>query len=346
MDEINKCMKRLETARKKYFSKLYNNSPIKQKVLDQQISKKYSIYHGDCVSVLRGLPSNSIHYSIFSPPFASLFVYSNSERDMGNSTDDEFYAHFAHAIPQLFRVIKPGRLISLHCSDIPAMKERDGYMGLKDFPSIILKQFEDAGFIYHSKHIIFKNPLLEAVRTKSLGLMHKQIVKDSAKCRAGLPDYLITVRKPGENMEPVSHKDGFQQYIGYDEPKHPQNKDQSKNKYSHHVWQKYASPIWFNINQTDTLNARKGRDIDDERHICPLQLQVIERALELWTNKNDTVLSPFMGIGSEGVASIKKDRKFVGIELKDSYYKAAKYNIESTTTATQGTFISEEDCIV
>lgn len=304
---------------------------------------KFVTYHADCVEVAKGLPDNSIHFSVFSPPFASLYTYSNSERDMGNAKDDsEFFGQFQFLIKELFRITKPGRLVSFHCMDIPAMKSRDGFIGLKDFPAQLRQMFEDGGFIYHSKVVIWKDPLIEATRTKALGLMHKQIVKDSAMCRQGLPDYLVTMRKPGDNEEPISHPDGFVRFIGENEPEAPKAnptlKDSRKHRdvsmakvdpvYSHHVWRRYASPVWMDINQTNTLNGRSARDDRDEKHICPLQLDVIERAIELWSNPNDIVFSPFMGIGSEGYVSLKMGRRFIGAELKDSYYRQAKANLQ------------------
>lgn len=331
-NEINFYEQKLKESLQKLYKYYYDES-FKQKdinVLDQIISDKWSMYHGDCVEVMKGLKSDSIHYSIFSPPFSSLFVYSNSIRDMGNSSDDEFYDHFKFFIEELYRIIMPGRLVSIHCSDIPAMKERDGYIGLKDFPGKILRMFEDIGFIYHSKVMIWKDPLIEATRTKSIGLMHKQIIKDSSMCRMGTPDYIITLRKLGDNIELIEHKNGFEEYIGEkEEPKYKKSEDNLTNKYSHHVWQRYASPVWVDIRQGNTLNIRQARDKDDERHICPLQLDVIARCLELWTNKDDIVFSPFAGIGSEGYESIKRGRKFIGIELKKSYYDIAVKNLKS-----------------
>lgn len=311
--------------------------------IDQVITEDYAMYHGDCVEVTRGLPDNSIHYSIFSPPFSSLYTYSNSERDMGNSRNDaEFYEHFKYLIGELYRVTIPGRLVSFHCMDVPAMKSRDGFIGLKDFPGDLLRQFESKGFIYHSKAIIWKDPLVEATRTKALGLMHKQVVKDSAMCRQGLPDYLITLRKPGDNPEPVSRPEGFTDFIGEDEPEAPRAeptiKDSRKHKelslakvdpvYSHHVWRRYASPVWMDIRQSNTLQYRSAREEKDERHICPLQLDVIARGVELWSNPGDIVFSPFAGIASEGYQAVKMGRRFVGVELKESYYKIAVKNLE------------------
>lgn len=313
-------------------------------VLDQKIDEFYSLYHGDSCEVLKGLPENSIHYMLFSPPFANLYTYSNSDRDMGNSKDDEeFYKHFEYMISELYRVLKPGRLLSFHCMDIPMMKSRDGVIGLKDFPGQLIKAFINCGFIYHSRVLVWKDPLVEATRTKALGLMHKQLCKDSSMCRMGLPDYVITMRKPGENEEPITHKAGLTMYYGENEPngvkgierpapdpekfdKHEKYNEQPI--YSHQVWRRYASPVWDDIKQGDTLNRQHARDEKDERHICPLQLDLIGRCLELWTNPGDIVLDPFAGIGSVPYMALRMDRQAIGIELKESYYKCAVENCE------------------
>lgn len=298
------------------------------KILNQTIEKDYCLYHGDCVEVIQGIPDESIHYSIFSPPFAELYVYSNSERDMGNSKNyDEFFTHFDFLVSELMRVTKPGRLLSFHCMDLPSMKERDGVIGLKDFPGDLIRLFQKHGWIYHSRHVIWKDPLIEATRTKALGLMHKQLMKDSSMCRAGLPDYLITMRKDGINDELISHRDGLDRWIG-DEQDEPRN---GGIEYSHHTWRAYASPVWMDIRQTRTLQRISAREDNDEKHICPLQLDVIERAIELWTNPKDVVLSPFMGIGSEGYVAVQNGRRFIGIELKDSYYRQSVRNMQEAS---------------
>lgn len=285
--------------------------------LQQVITEKYSAYHGDCVEVLRGLPDACIGYSIFSPPFASLYTYSNSPRDMGNvRNDEEFFGHLDYLIAELRRVMKPGRDISFHCMDMPASKERDGYIGLKDFPGNLLRAFEKHGFIFHSKVTIWKDPVTAMQRTKALGLLHKSVRENSAMCRQGIPDYLITVRAPGE-CERVTH---------------------SREEYPVDLWQKVASPVWMDINPSDTLQYMSARDHDDERHICPLQLEVIRRGVMLWTNPNDIVLSPFMGIGSEGYVALELGRRFVGVELKDSYFKQSVANLEAALAKTQDLF--------
>ena len=292
LDEVDFYEQKLKEANAKLYE-LRNKNKSVPKVLNQEITEQWTAYHGDAIPILKGLPSNSIHYSIFSPPFSSLFTYSNSIRDMGNSTDKEFYKQFEFFVPELYRVIMPGRLVSIHCSDIPAMKERDGYMGLKDFPGKLLQLFESVGFIYHSKVQIKKNELLEAQRTKALGLAHKQVVKDSAKSRNALPDYIVTVLKPGINPEPIAREKGFTHYVGsMEQPNRPFHKEHALNRFSQKIWQRYASSIWLDIRQTNTLNVRQARDKDDERHICPLQLDAIARCLELWTNPGDIVLTP------------------------------------------------------
>ena len=277
-------------------------------VLDQVIKDKYAIYNGDSVEVTREIPDNSVHYSIFSPPFASLYTYSNSDRDMGNSKgDDEFYEHFIYLAKELYRITMPGRLLSFHCMDLPLMKERDGVIGLKDFPAIVRQIFEDCGFIYHSKVTIWKNPVTEMQRTKALGLLHKQLRKDSSMSRQGIPDYIVTMRKPGENQERIQH---------------------THESFPVDVWQNYASPVWMDIRQSDTLQKKSARDDKDERHICPLQLEVIQRCIELWTNKDDIVFDPFGGIGSVPYVALTLGRRALACELKESYFRQMKGNVE------------------
>ncbi len=334
LDEIEFYEQRLKEARSKLYQEIHDKKKEIPKIIDQEITDQWSAYHGDCVEIIKGLPSNSIHYSIFSPPFSSLFTYSASERDMGNSTDEEFYDHFAYLIPELYRVMMPGRLLSFHCSDIPAMKERDGYIGLKDFPGILLREFERVGFVYHSKVQIKKNELVEAQRTKARGLMHKQLVKDSTKSRQALPDYIITICKPGNNPEPVSHGRGFEYYIGELEPPDKEkHEDPALNIFSKKVFQRYASSIWLDIRQGNTLNIQQAREKDDERHICPLQLDAIARCLHYWTNPGDIVLTPFAGISSEGYQAVLMGRKAILIELKKTYYDVTIKNMRSTTNA-------------
>lgn len=266
----------------------------------------YTIHLGDCVKWARRMEDNSIDYSVFSPPFADLFVYSNSDHDMGNCKDDEeFAAQLKFLIAELFRVIKPGRNVSFHCMNLPTTKMRQGFIGLRDFRGTLIRAFQDAGFIYHSEVCIWKDPVVAMQRTKALGLLHKTIRENSTMSRMGLPDYVVTMRKPGEAAERVTHGDDLPVLM----------------------WQKYASPIWDDINQSRTLNKLPARDENDEKHMCPLQLDVIERCIHLWTNKGDLVFSPFTGIGSEGYTAVKMGRRFVGTELKPQYWELACQNI-------------------
>jgi hypothetical protein len=272
-------------------------------------SENFTAILGDCVEQSRKIEPDSIDYTIFSPPFASLYTYSNSERDMGNSKNyGEFEAHFGFLVSELFRATKPGRLLSFHCMNLPISKEREGFIGIRDFRGELIRMFIAEGWIYHSEVVIWKDPVTAMQRTKALGLLYKQLRKDSCMSRQGIPDYLVTMRKPGANPDPVTKThEGF-----------PVDR-----------WQNYASPVWMDINPSDTLQRESAREEDDERHICPLQLQVIERAVELWTNPHDLVLSPFMGIGSEGHVALKMERRFVGIELKRSYWEQAVRNLRN-----------------
>lgn len=277
------------------------------KVIDQTIKDRWAMYHGDAVEVYSGIPDDSIHYSVFSPPFESLYTYSASERDMGNSKDtDEFWDHYHYLIAEQFRAHMPGRDLSVHCMNLPTSKAHHGYIGLRDFRGEIIRSYEAAGFIYHSEVCIWKDPVVAMQRTKALGLLHKQIKKDAAMCRQGVPDYVVTFRKPGEN------------------PEHVENTNET---FPVTEWQEYASPIWTDINPNDTLQYRSARENQDERHICPLQIEVIRRCIRLWSNEGDTVVSPFAGIGSEGYVALDLRRRFMGAELKGSYYRQAVANL-------------------
>jgi hypothetical protein len=291
--------------------------------MTQSINDHYAIYNNDCIQVCSSLPDRSIHYSIFSPPFADLYCYSDSNEDMGNCKNyDEFFIHLSFLIKELKRLIMDGRLVSIHCMDIPAMKERDGFIGVKDFSGDLIREMQKNDFIYHGRHTIWKDPLIEATRTKAIGLMHKQLCKDSTISRSGLPDYLLTFRKCGENQIPVSHPDGLSKYCGSKDP------GGEGIKRSHNIWRAYASPVWMDVRQTRTLNFRQARHPDDEKHICPLQLDVIERGVLLYTNPGETVLTPFMGVGSECYGAVINGRKAIGIELKESYFNQARKNLE------------------
>ena len=277
----------------------------------QYIDDRMALYNGDSCEILTEIPDESVHFSIFSPPFASLYTYSNSDRDLGNcKTKAEFFNHFKFIIKELYRVLKQGRLIAIHCMNLPTTKNRDGFIGIDDFRGDLIRAFQKQGFIYHSEVCIWKDPVIAMQRTKALGLLHKQIKKDSTQCRQGIPDYLVVMRKPGENVERVSH---------------------TNESFPVSEWQKYASPIWMDIKPGDTLQRESARDEKDEKHICPLQLTVIRRAIDLWTNPDEIVLTPFLGIGSEAYVALENGRRAIGIELKESYYNQAVKNCKSAS---------------
>ena len=270
--------------------------------------------HGDCVEEVAKLPTDSIDFSIFSPPFAELYVYSDDIRDMGNCQDyEEFFVHFQFLVKELARVVKSGRLVAVHCMDLPAMKGKDGYIGLKDFSGMLIQSFQKEGFIYHDRITIWKSPVVEMTRTKSIGLLHKTIKKDSSLSRTGIPDYILVFRNAGDNLVPITHQD---------------TDEKQENYLPVSLWQKYAEPVWYDINYSDTLQYTSARDEKDEKHICPLQLETIRRCLHLWSNEGETVLSPFGGIGSEGHESLRLKRNFIGIELKPSYYNQMQRNLQ------------------
>ncbi len=309
-------------------------------VLHETVTDRFAIYHADTVDVARGLPDRSVDFSVFSPPFSSLYVYSASPRDFGNVKDDEeFFAHYSFLVKEQARVMKPGRLIAVHCMDMPTSKVRDGVIGLRDFPGALIKAYEREGFIYHSRVCIWKDPVTAMQRTKALGLLHKTIRKDSAMSRQGIADYLVVMRTPGDNVEPIAH---------------------THETFPVMMWQRYASPVWVTtgsadddgflmcsaeeigsddssgINPSNTLQYRSAREHDDERHICPLQLGVIRRAVRLWSGPNEVVWSPFAGIGSEGYVALQEGRRFVGAELKKSYYEQAARNLKEAQVHKQG----------
>lgn len=300
-------------------------------VIDQKFGRNFAMYNGDCVEVVRGIPEHSVGFAIFSPPFASLYTYSNSARDMGNcKTDEEFMENFSFLVEELARVMMPGRIVAFHCMNLPTSKERDGFIGIKDFRGELIRCFQKSGFIFHSETCIWKDPLIAATRTKALGLMHKQLCKDSALSRCGIPDYLVAVRAPGENPQPIRHPDGLTEFYGENEP--------TSGNLSHERWRRYASPVWMDINPSNTLQKESAREHDDERHICPLQLDVIDRGIHLWSNLGDVVLSPFAGIGSEGHEALRLGRRFIGIELKKSYFdQAVKNLVNAENIAESGT---------
>ncbi len=292
--------------------------------LNDAHGRNWSAINGDCVEVARQMPDASIDFSVYSPPFAAIFVYSDNESDMGNcSSDDEFRTHYQFLVNEMFRLHKPGTLSAVHCSDLPATKWKDGEIGLKDFMGDIVRAHQEAGFVLHSRVTIWRDPVVEMTRTKALGLLYKQVTKDSSRSRVGMPDYLCVFRKPGERAEPISH---------------------DRNMFPVEAWQKLASPVWMDINQTRTLNASSETGValpksgDEEKHLCPLQLDLIENALFLWSNPGDVVFSPFMGIGSEGAMSLKHKRKFIGTELKANYWSQACRHLDAFEASAEDLF--------
>jgi DNA modification methylase len=300
--------------------------------INQVVTDQYAIYNGDCVEVIAGLPDKSVDYSIFSPPFSSLYTYSNSPRDMGNARNDgEFFEQFQYLIKQLARVMKPARNVSFHCMQLPTSKERDGYIGLKDFRGDLIRAFQSEGFIYASEVTIWKDPVTAMQRTKALGLLHKTVRGNGSFSRQGIPDFLVTMRAPGDIADDnrVRHyRDEAELVIEADKL----GVDRTEIECNHlpvQEWQQLASPVWMDINPSDTLQYKSAREHDDERHICPLQLEVIRRGIKLWTNPGDVVLTPFLGIGSEVYTAVEMGRRGIGAELKESYFQQAAKNIAS-----------------
>lgn len=289
-------------------------------ILEQAEGPGWSVINADCVEAMRAMPSASVDLVLTSPPYMTLFSYSPSSRDLGNARSaDEFWEHYNYVIEETIRLIKPGRIVVVDCMNVPTLKHRDGYIGTIDFRGDIIRAHVQRGMIFHSEHLMWKDPLLEAVRTKSLGLMHKQLCKDSTMSRAGLPQYLLAFRAPGENASPVAHPNGLETFVGEDPPE--------TGNLAHERWRRYASPVWMDVDFTRTLNYRDARVEDDEKHVCPFSLDIVERAIQLWSNPGDVVLDPFTGIGSTGWAAIRAGRKFIGAELKPSYFAQAVKNI-------------------
>jgi DNA methylase len=324
------------------------------KAVDQVITDDYAVYQGDACELVRAIPDASVHFGIHSPPFIGLYKFSNYDRDISNNEGEQFWRHYRFLIDELLRVTKPGRLHSVHCMQLPRSKTRDGFIGIRDFRGEIVRSYEDAGWIFHSEVCIWKDPVIAQQRTKSLRLLHKQITKDSSMSGQGLADYIVTFRKHGENAEPISGM--FDEFVGappasdydYENARTEHGIDISREAYDHHrrqveaegrkawpfdmwasvlVWQRYASPVWMDIDQTRTLQYRAGRDPKDEQHISPLQLDVIERCIDLWSNPGDVILTPFLGIGSEVYSAVRMGRRGVGFELKPSYFAQAIINL-------------------
>ncbi len=313
------------------------------KAVNQVITENYAIYEGDSCELMQAIPDNTIGFSVHSPPFEGLYKFSNSDRDVSNSEGDAFYDHYGFIIDQLLRITKPGRLASVHVMQLPTSKTRDGYIGMRDFRGEVVREFQKRGWIFSSEVCIWKDPVVAQQRTKSIRLLHKQVCKDATISGQGLADYIVTFRKPGENLDRVSG--AFEHYIGEGNAPEPiesrikrQSQEDAKKWYSIEVWQRYASPVWTDINQGRTLQYRGGRDEKDEQHISPLQLDVIERCIHLWSNPGDIVFTPFMGIGSEVYGAVEMGRKGLGIELKASYFRQAVKNLEAAQNKT-GKFI-------
>lgn len=319
-------------------------------VINQVITDKYALYHADCVEVAASMPDESVDFSVFSPPFASLYTYSNSARDMGNAkSDEEFFEQFSYLVAELYRVMAPGRIVAFHCMNLPASKQNDGFIGIKDFRGDLIRMFQSFGFIYHSEVTIWKDPVVAMQRTKAIGLLHKQLKKDSTISRQGIPDYLVMMRKPGDNRKPVQGElkyfvgdedvPNFVEFVRSD-GRRVQKPDTDRGGSVIDIWQRYASPVWMDINQTNTLQFRSARDSDDERHICPLQLDVVERAMQLWSAEGDVVFTPFLGIGTEAYVAVKMGRKAIGSELKASYFELACRNLKDADKSQYDLFVA------
>lgn len=301
-------------------------------VKDQVISEMYCLFNGDCVEVMDGMPSDSVHLSVYSPPFGGLYNYSSSERDLSNcSSYDQFFTHYEFVVKEVHRLTMPGRITAVHCMDVPLK----GDNGLRDFPGDIIRLHERFGFHYIARHAVWKEPLGVRLRTMTRGLAHKQIVDDSSLCDVASADYLLLFRKHGKNPIPIAHPVGLLSYAG--ERAIPSDVlsfkgwtgKQTENRYSHWIWRQYASAFWDDVRIDRVLPYKESKDPDDEKHVHPLQLDVIERVVVLRSNPGEVVLTPFMGVGSEVYGAVVNGRKGIGIELKSSYYKQAQRNLES-----------------
>lgn len=305
-------------------------------VIQQEVTDQYAAYNGDCCEVVPTIKDESVHITIYSPPFAELYNYSSSDRDMSNCRNyTEFLEHYEFIVKEIYRITRPGRLSCVHCMDLKGA----GNNSWRDFPGDIIRLHEKMGFYYHSRHTIWKEPLRVAIRTRALGLMHRQIVKDSTQCKAAGADYIIVFRKPGQNSEVVGHPRGLTTYAGANQPSHElfakfaNWKDPKTNKLSHYIWQRYASSVWMDIRGGRVLPYKPARETEEEKHVCPLQLDVIERCLTLYSNPGDVMLTPFMGVGSEICGALQYGRKAIGVELKETYYRQAIKNIHHVLTA-------------
>lgn len=313
------------------------------RVVDQLISDQYAIYNGDCLEVMPDLPDGSIHLSVYSPPFAGLYHYSSSERDLSNARSyGEFFEHYEFVVREVHQLTMPGRVTAVHCMDIPT--GNTGRDGLRDFPGDIIRLHEKAGFVYIGRYHVWKEPLTVRNRTLTKGLAHRTIVDDSSRCSVASADYLLVFRRHGDNPVPIAHPIGFTEYAGERTPPaellpyRGWTGKQTENRFSHWVWRQYASAFWDDVRLDNVLPFREARDQEDEKHVHPLQLDVIQRCLVLWSNPGERVLTPFMGVGSEVYESVRNGRYGVGVELKPSYFRQAVRNMAtlSTPTADEG----------
>lgn len=321
-------------------------------VSKQTITERYALYCGDCIEVMESLPDGAVDMSIYSPPFGGLYNYSSDERDLSNCKDyDEFFEHYRFVVKAIHRLTKPGRITAVHCIDIPRGGALAG-KGLIDFPGDIIRLHEAEGFQYAARYSVWKEPLGVRNRTMAKGLAHKQVVDDSSLCDVAGADYLLMFRRSGENKIPITHPRGFMRYAGSREIPADVLKyrgwtgKQTENRYSHWIWRQYASAFWDDVRIDRVLPYKESREPDDERHVHPLQLDVIERAVALWTNYDDVVFSPFMGVGSEVYGAVLNGRKAIGIELKNAYYEQAVKNLETveySSGETAGLF-EEAEC--
>lgn len=280
--------------------------------LNAHEGRNFAAYQGDCVDIARQLPDNSVGLSVYSPPFSGLYIYNDSEADMGNSaSDEEFFEHYSYLLPELYRITIPGRLVAVHCKDLVYYKTQRGTAGLRDFPGDLIRAHTAAGFDFHSRITIWRCPVREMTKTKAHGLLYKQLRADSSFSRQGLPEYFVVFRKwakEGEEPRPVKH---------------------TPEDFPLPQWQEWASPVWMNTRETDVLNTAAAKAPGDEKHICPMPLDITERVVTMWSNPGDVVFSPFMGIGSEGVVSLKLNRRFVGVDLKETYWRQACRHLDA-----------------
>lgn len=306
-------------------------------VVTQEITEQYALYNGDCIEVMAGLPKEKIHLSVYSPPFGGLYHYSSNERDLSNCVDyQQFFEHYAFVVKELHRITMPGRMTCVHCMDVPSGNSGTDYM--IDFPGDIIRLHEREGWRYVARYAVWKEPLAVRNRTMAKNLAHKTIVDDSSRCSAASADYLLVFRRSGKNPVPITHPNGLLDYAG--ERKMPSELlryrgwtgNQIENRYSHWIWRQYASAFWDDIRLERVLPYKEGRDEEDEKHIHPLQLDVIDRCIVLWSNHGETVLTPFMGVGSEVYGAVLAGRLGIGIELKESYYRQAVKNMEQAAT--------------